>query len=249
MRFAALARLALLRQWRDPASLCLAVLTAPAFALLYGLVAPGGESAFAAYVPSLLVFSSIMALFGAAMALARERAAGSLLLLRMAELPGSAIIAGFALPQLLINLLSLALTLAAAKVAGFTTAASLPAIFAVCATASTASIGLGLLVAALAPGISRTFLSASVVMFLQLLFSGLLFPRPDGPGVTLGDLRLTLWDLLPTTHLHLLLVALLRDGDSALSGARLAMLGLLALLFVGAGSLAFTRATRTEGRP
>ena len=38
-------------------------------------------------------------------------------------------------------------------------------------------------------------------------------------------------------------------GDSALGGARLAMLALLALLFVGAGSLAFTRATRTEGRP
>jgi len=248
VRFAALARLAWLRQWRDPASLALSVLTAPCFALLYGLIAPGGELAFAGYLPSLLVFSSIMALFGAAMALARERAEPSLLLLRMAQVDGVALVAGFALPQLLINLLSLALTLAAASAVGFQSNGSLFAVGAACALASCASIGLGLLVAATAMSVSRAFLSASVVMFLQLLFSGLLFPRPSGPSMAIAGREVSLWDLLPTTHLHLLLGRLLRDGDAALASPRLLALALLAALFVAVGGLLLTRAIRKSAR-
>ncbi len=248
MRFAALARLAWLRQWRDPASLALSVLTAPCFALLYGLIAPGGEPAFAGYLPSLLVFSSIMALFGAAMALARERAEPSLLLLRMAQVDGVALVAGFALPQLLINLVSLALTLAAASAVGFQSKCSLFAVGAACALASCASIGLGLLVAATAKSVSRAFLSASVVMFLQLLFSGLLFPRPSGPSVAIAGCNISLWDLLPTTHLHVLLGRLLATGDGALASPRLLALAILAALFVAIGGLLLTRAIRTSAR-
>ncbi len=248
MRFAALARLAWLRQWRDPASLALSVLTAPCFALLYGLIAPGGEPAFAGYLPSLLVFSSIMALFGAAMALARERSEPSLLLLRMAQVDGVALVAGFALPQLLINLVSLALTLGAAGLVGFRTGSSLAAIGAACALASCASIGLGLLVAATAKSVSRAFLTASVVMFLQLLFSGLLFPRPSGPSVAVAGHEVSLWDLLPTTHLHLLLGRLLTTGDGALASPRLLALALLAALFVAIGGLLLTRAIPTSAR-
>jgi hypothetical protein len=85
-------------------------------------------------------------------------------------------------------------------------------------------------------------------MFLQLLFSGLLFPRPSGPAVAIARREVSLWDLLPTTHLHLLLGRLLRDGDAALASPRLLALALLAALFVAVGGLLLTRAIRQSAR-
>lgn len=243
MRFAALARIALLRQLRDPASLLLSVTTAPLFALLYAFVSEDSV-AFAAYMPSLLVFSSIMALFGAAMALSRERSEGSMLLLRMAGADGLSLVAGFGLPQVIINLISLLLTLGAAHLAGFRTEASLLPVATACAVAAIASIGLGLVVAALAPTVARAFLLASILMFLQLLFSGLLFPRPETLAFSVGSLQVSVWDLLPTTHLHLLLSSLLQRGDAALAAGRLAALALLALAALALGALLFQRALR-----
>jgi hypothetical protein len=85
-------------------------------------------------------------------------------------------------------------------------------------------------------------------MFLQLLFSGLLFPRPSGPSVAVTGHNISLWDLLPTTHLHLLLGRLLRDGDAALASPRLLALALLAALFVTVGGMLLTRAIRQSAR-
>lgn len=245
MTFLALARLALLRQLRDPASLLLSLTTAPLFALLFALVS-ADTAAFSAYLPSLLVFSSIMAVFGAAMALSRERAEPSLLLLRMAGADGFALVAGFALPQAAINLTSLLLTLLAAQAAGFHSDASMPLLATACALATVASIGIGLLVAALAPSVTRAFLLASLVMFLQLLFSGLLFPRPEQPSVVFGASRISLWDLLPTTHLHHLLTALLQGTHT--EPVRFAALALLAAASLLLGGLLFQRALRAGAR-
>jgi ABC-2 type transport system permease protein len=246
------ARLSLLRLGRDRASLLLTLLTAPGFAALHAAL-PGPPEGRAAYLPGLLVFSVLMVVFSSAIAFARELETGAFAALRGTPASPPALIVGAALAQLVPGLASLAGTLAVGAATGALATPGggpppLLPLLAVGAAGAVASIGLGILVAAWARRLERAFLAASVLMFLQVLLSGLLFPRPALPALRLLGHPVTALDLLPTTHLRVLLGELLAGGSVAAFGPRLLALLGLALALVAAGAAGFARvAERGDG--
>jgi hypothetical protein len=223
---------------RDPISLALGVLTAPAFVVAYGLFF-AGERAFEAYVPGLLVFSIIMVTFSSAIGLAREVESGAALRLALTPAP-----TGAGLVEAAAGAISLALSLLTAAALGFEPRGAWLALLGLGALGSTASIGLGWLAASVSPSSLRAFLVASVVMFLLLLFSGVVFPRPEAPLFTAGAYTIGLFDVLPTTHLHVALGRVVEGAPWSALAARVGALALLSAAYLAGGVFAFTRAER-----
>jgi ABC-2 type transport system permease protein len=228
---------------RDPISLALGVLTAPAFVVAYGLFF-AGERAFEAYVPGLLVFSIIMVTFSSAIGLSREVESGAALRLALTPAPTAAVLAGAGLVEAAAGAISLALSLLTAAALGFEPRGAWLALLGLGALGSTASIGLGWLAASVSPSSLRAFLVASVVMFLLLLFSGVVFPRPEAPLFTAGAYTIGLFDVLPTTHLHVALGSVVEGAPWSALAARVGALALLSAAYLAGGVFAFTRAER-----
>jgi ABC-2 type transport system permease protein len=228
----ALVRLALLRLIRDRAALVLTVGTAPLFALGYA----GFDAAPQGYLASLLVFSVLMSQFSAAVAAAKERETGTLLLLLATPQPIARLATAMMLPHLLTAALSHALTLLVAAGTGAlpqTAPKSVAITLLVCVAGSCASSGVGFAVAAFTRTLIHAFLLTSLLMFLQLLCAGLLFPAPDHP----------LDALLPTHPLRQAVAGQLGLGPAA--GARVALaLAAHALLLPAIGSTLLVARTR-----
>lgn len=148
---------------------------------------------------------------------------------------------GNAVVQLALAAISAELTLAAARALGFSPRGSILAVLALAVIASQASIGIGLLVASLARSQHRAFLVASVTMFVLLLFSGVIFPRPEVTLVTVGGAPIGPFDLLPTTHLHEAMSRVLAGAALADVAGRVAALFALSALYFAAGVLVFRR--------
>jgi ABC-2 type transport system permease protein len=78
--------------------------------------------------------------------------------------------------------------------------------------ASLASVGIGMVVASISRTMTRAFLISSVAMFLLVLFSGVIFPRPSVALFSLGGVSVDLFDILPTTHMGVALGKVLNLG-------------------------------------
>jgi ABC-2 type transport system permease protein len=154
-----------------------------------------GQSAlrtpFELYVPNLLVFAMIMLVFSSAMVTAREVERGTLERLRLTRMRPSEWIAGTALAQTLLGTGSVALTFVVAMALGFDArAAALPIAAGIALLTGVACIGIGTIVASVARTVAQAFAIASFIMFLLLLFSGVVFPIPE----------LAVLEALPTVH-------------------------------------------------
>lgn len=233
------------QQSRDRLGTALTIATAPAFVVLYGALAPdaavpGGPRPFDAFVPGLLVFAVIMLVFSSAMAIAREVEWGAILRLKLTPLTTLELLAGISLVQLVLGAASVVLTLATAMMLGFDARGQASAVLALALIGCLASIGLGMIVASLSTSTTRAFLIASVAMFLLMLFSGVIFPRPEADLFTLGARTIGLFDALPTTHLSIGLEKVLARGvDLGALGFELASLGALSVLYFALGALTF----------
>jgi hypothetical protein len=231
-------RLAALRIARDPVALTLSVATAPGFALAYAAM-PGAPKG---YLASLLVFSVLMAQFGASISATRERETGTLALLLRTPQSKLVLGGGLLLPHLAPAFASHALTLVVAGLTGALQgedASKLARVLLTCLAGSTASAGVGLSVASFARTLIHAFLVTSLLMFLQLLCAGLLFPAPDLAWV----------GFLPTHSLRLVLLAELGMGPSTELDS-LARLVLHAVLWplLGAALLLRTTSGSSSGR-
>ncbi|MCK6548852.1 ABC transporter permease [Myxococcota bacterium] len=235
------------QQARDRLGTALTLSTAPAFVALYGALAPdapvpGGPRPFDAFVPGLVVFAVIMLVFSSAMAIAREVEWGAILRLKLTPLTTTELLAGISLVQLLLGAASVALTLLTAIILGFDAQGRAAEVLVLSLIACLASVGLGMIVASLSTSTTRAFLVASVAMFLLMLFSGVVFPRPEADLFTIGARTIGLFDVLPTTHLSVGLEKVLR------SGARLGDLGFELASLVALSIASFTAGAATFQR-
>ncbi|MFO0663141.1 MAG: ABC transporter permease [Polyangiaceae bacterium] len=239
------------QQARDPAGTLLTLLTTPVFTVLYGILmhardSVSGGTAFDMYVPGLLVLSIIMIIFSSAMALARELESGAMQRVRLWPVSTFAVLGGTSAVQLVLAIVGTCLTLGCARLLGFRPAGSFVVVLGLATLAATASIGLGLVVASLAKTQSRAFLVASVLMFLLLLFSGVVFPRPSATFFHIDHTPVGPFDLLPTTHLHEALARTLSGAPLRDVMGRASVLSLLSLVYFTAG-LALFRARHRVG--
>ena len=104
------------------------------------------------------------------------------------------------------------------------------------------SIGIGLVIACLTKNTPRSFMVASFMMFLLLVFSGIVFPKPDGILTTLMEQKVQWVDLLPTTHLRMALDRILASGwGFTRLRYELICMSLQSIVILAAGVLMFRR--------
>ncbi|MBN2716333.1 MAG: ABC transporter permease [Deltaproteobacteria bacterium] len=204
------------------------------------------KTPFEAYVPGLLVFAVIMLIFSSAMSVVKEIEAGTFARMAMAPVSTVQLVGGLSLVQLVVGILSVILTFMTASLLQFKSEGSIVVAMVVAAIACAASVGIGMVVAAVAKTQSRAFLISSIVMFLLVLFSGIIFPRPELTVFYLGGHPVDLFDVLPTTHLGNALNKVLSLGAPASDvWFEMSVLSVIALSSFLLGSLLFAR----SGKP
>lgn len=203
------------------------------------------RTSFELYVPGLLVFAVIMLIFSASLAVAKEVEGGTLVRIRMTPIRTLELMAGMSLAQLIQGLLSVLLTFLTAQMLGFQSAGSITPAFFLAGIACFASVGVGMIVASLSRTMVRAFLISSVAMFLLILFSGVIFPRPEVTLFHLGGHSIGLVDFLPTTHMKVGLDKILTLGATwSEVGYELTLLSVLSIIYFGGGMLIFNRSCR-----
>jgi ABC-2 type transport system permease protein len=175
----------------------------------------GKKTAFESYVPGLLVFAVIMLIFSSAMSVVREIESGTFARLQMSPVTTFELVGGASLVQLITGIVSVLCTIVTAALLGFQAEGSILLSVIIAAIACAASVGIGMVVAALSKTQGRAFLISRVVMFLLVLFSGIIFPRPGITLFTIWEHSVDLFDILPTTHLGNALNRVLTLGATA----------------------------------
>lgn len=207
------------------------------------------RSPFELYVPGLLVFAVIMMIFSASMAVAREIESCTLDRLKMTPLTTLDLLTGISALQLIQGLFSVTLTFLAATALGFKSAGSISYAFFISGIACFASVGTGMVIGGISKTQNRAFLISSIAMFLLILFSGVIFPRPEVELFQLAGYEVNLFDFLPTTHMAKGLEKILTLG---LSPEKLlyetVFLAVLSILYFIAGILFFNRLVLTAKR-
>jgi len=201
---------------------------------------------FEVYVPGLLVFAVIMLIFSSSMSIAREVESGTLERLKMTRMNTFDIMAGISAVQLILGMISVMITFLTARALGFQSAGSIILALSLAMFASLASVGIGMMVASLSRNMTLAFLISSVAMFLLILFSGIIFPRPEVTLFYLYNHPVGLFDILPTTHMGIGLGKVLTLGASLSDVAyEMTALFILSLVYFGIGVFIFNKTSNS----
>jgi len=172
-----------------------------------------GAEGFARWVPALVVFALLQLVFASALQVARERAQGTAQRLRMTRLTAAEFLVSLALAELAVSTVAVALTWGLAASFGFESFAGWSTIGVLCGLTGLAHAAMGLAVGAVSSSATRAFILASFMMFVLLLFSGLVFPMPTISWFQVDGQPWGPLDVLPTRHAMLSLSRVL-NGES-----------------------------------
>ncbi|BDA79393.1 hypothetical protein LPTSP3_g23230 [Leptospira kobayashii] len=136
------------------------------------------RSDFEQFIPGLLVFSIIMLIFSSSMMMTAEIESETYLRYKMSNTPVFSVLIGSSFLQLFNGIISILLSLSIAKLLGYQFHDKLILVFLICFLGSISCIGTGLLIASFMKTSQQAFLTSSFIMFLFLLFSGIIFPKP-----------------------------------------------------------------------
>jgi ABC-2 type transport system permease protein len=202
----------------------------------------GARSELDMALPGLFVFGIILLIFPVAMALARESESGTLRRLMLSRVTSFDLLAGLSLLQVVVGLVAVLCAYATALAVGFKSQGPLWAGLLICAVASFASIGVGLLVACFSRSVTEAFLLGNFPMILLMFFSGAMIPIPKVPIFSVGSVTVGLWDWLPTTHAVSAMNKVMGIGLGLRESAyEMVSLALLSGLYFAAGVWLFKR--------
>jgi ABC-2 type transport system permease protein len=206
------------------------------------LGASGARTEFENYVPGLLIFAVILLVFSVPMAVAREVEARTLTRLRLTRMRSIDFLGAITLTQVVVGVVGLLLALLVAHFVGFHSQGPLWAAIAIGAVASTAVVGVGLMVACFSRTVTQAFLIANFPLAILMFFSGAMIPLPRVTWLTIGGFAVSPFDILPTTHAVIALqkVFVMGAGLGDIS-YELAMLLALSAAYFAAGVWLFTR--------
>jgi ABC-2 type transport system permease protein len=164
------------------------------------LGASGARSEFELYVPGMLIFSVVMLVFAASMAITYEVEAGTLRRLQITRMTAFDLLAGISLAVILLGIVSVLLTFATAEALGFKSQGPIWAAILVGAVTTVAVVGVGLIVAAFSRSVSQAFIIANFPLLFFMFFSGAIYPLPRVQLFEIAGQPIGLYDILPPTH-------------------------------------------------
>lgn len=166
-------------------------------------------SAFDSFVPGMLSFAVIMLIFSVSGVVSREIESGAFTRLRMSRLTSIELIVAQIVVHYCLGVVGILLTLLTIKLTGFSYGGNIFNILLLCSLSIVSTVAIGISTASIARSRHKTLLISSVIMFIFILFSGIIFPVPETEIFTIGQNPVSLFDALPTVHLSSGLVAIL----------------------------------------
>jgi ABC-2 type transport system permease protein len=199
-------------------------------------------SEFDLYVPALLVLAIIMVMFTAAASLIKEVDKGTMSRLILSRLSTAELLTAISANQVLIGVVTLALTFLAALSVGYRTTGSLLAVLVVGAVTTLGVVALSVLVAAFLNSIFELLTVGCFPFFILMFFSESMMPLPKISLLRVAGHTLYANDVLPTSLAVRAFGKVLNHG-AGLGGVvfELAVALLLTAFYYALGTWLFTR--------
>ncbi|MDF3818529.1 ABC transporter permease [Leptospira sp. 96542] len=133
---------------------------------------------FTIFVPGFIVFSIIMIIFSTSMMITSEIESGIFIRYKLSNTPILSFLMGISILQILNGILSVTISLTVAYILGFDSHGKIFEICFFCFLGILANISIGLLLSSFTKTTYQSFLFSSFIMFLLLIVSGIIFPKP-----------------------------------------------------------------------
>jgi ABC-2 type transport system permease protein len=195
----------------------------------------GALTDFELAVPGLVIFSIIMLMLTASVAMVAEVENKTMLRLKLSRITTFELMGGITLIQILVGLLSVILTLAVAATLGYQfRGAFLPA-FIVIVLTTVSIIAFSLFIAAFSKSVTQVLIIGNFPLFVFMFFTGAMFPMNITPWFSIKGYGFSVISLMSPTHavsgLNKLLI--MQEGFSGVVPEIVSLIILSILYFTG----------------
>lgn len=159
----------------------------------------GQKLEFDLYVPGLMIFSIIMLMFSASIAIINEVEKQTMLRIKISKISPFAFL-GISVVQVIVGLLSILLTLLTAVAVGFKVEGNFLLVLLVAVLTSISIIAFSLIVAAMTKSVNDILIIGNFPFFLFMFFSDAMFPLNLGKVATIGGYNLGINFILSPVH-------------------------------------------------
>jgi ABC-2 type transport system permease protein len=160
----------------------------------------GQLSEFEMAVPGLVIFSIIMLMLTASVAMIAEVENKTMLRLKMSRVTTLELMGGITLVQVLVGFISVAITLCAAAALGFRFQGSMALAFMIILLTTVSIIAFSLFIAAFSKSVTQVLIIGNFPLFIFMFFTGAMFPMNVTPWFTVGGYPVSLISLMSPTH-------------------------------------------------
>ncbi|MBI2967644.1 MAG: ABC transporter permease [Bacteroidetes bacterium] len=165
-----------------------------------GIGTSGVRTSFELAVPGLLIFSIIMLMFTASIALVVESEKQTIKRLKLSNVSAFTFLSGISVVQVFVGVVSVLITLLTAIPLGFKIEGSFLLVLLVSALCSISIIAFSLILAAGCKTINHVLVIGNFPLFLFMFFSGSMFPLETKTLFNIGDYNFTMNGILSPSH-------------------------------------------------
>ncbi|MFH1852334.1 MAG: ABC transporter permease [Candidatus Neomarinimicrobiota bacterium] len=155
---------------------------------------------FDQWIPGLLILSIVMLMFTATIAIVTEVENGTIIRLKLSRIGVLNFLGGMTVVQVIVGLLSILLTLAAAVLMGFDYSGSLGALLVIALLTSVSMIAFSLILAAGTKTVNEVLIVGNFPLFLFMFFTGAAFPLEGKTLFTVAGYAITAQGIMSPTH-------------------------------------------------
>jgi ABC-2 type transport system permease protein len=200
-----------------------------------GIGSSGTLTDFEIAVPGLVIFSIIMLMLTASVAMIAEVENKTMLRLKLSKVTTLELMGGITLVQILVGLLSAVLTLAVAAAIGYKFQGAVFPVFIVLLLTTVSIIAFSLFIAAFSKSVTQVLIIGNFPLFIFMFFTGAMFPMNMTPWFSLNGYGISVMSLMSPTHavsaLNKLLI--MQEGFSDILPEVVSLLILILLYFAG----------------
>ncbi len=160
----------------------------------------GNRTDFELAIPGLLIFSIIMLMLSASSAMVYESENKTLGRLKISSVSTAELLGGISVIQLLVGIISVALTLMIALMLGFRYEGSLALVFLVSVLTSLSIISFCLIIAAFSKTVTQVLIVGNFPLFVFMFFSGAMFPIQAKSWFSVAGYEISIISLLSPSH-------------------------------------------------
>ncbi|MCF6237944.1 MAG: ABC transporter permease [Candidatus Marinimicrobia bacterium] len=194
----------------------------------------GQLSEFDLWMPGILILSTIMLMLSATIAIIAEVDQKTILRLKMSKMKARHFLVGVGGSQVLVGIISILLTLAAASVLGFEMRGSFLLFLLITILSSISMIAFSLILAAFTRSVTEVLVVGNFPLFLFMFFTGAAFPMQGKALFHLAGYGISWQGLMSPTHAISALdkISIMGAGFSDIKGELIALLLVTMLYFI-----------------